>query len=167
MSQELTIFYGNNKTANLIDIELVYIQNKDISRRLLVEGGQLTETLCSTIRDILEIFPKLSGLNNLKVTKLQKKEGEELKMNVPIEKQINQKDIIYFDLEFGEVWVDVIMTVKDGDDETKRNKFKFELRTESNPKNIKDLETILVYCGIGIWERLKEKDDYYLSPRIH
>ena len=87
-------------------------------------------------------------------------------MNVPIEKQINQKDIIYFDLEFGEVWVDVIMTVKDGDDETKKNKFKFELRTESNPKNIKDLETILVYCGIGIWERLKEKDDYYLLSKI-
>ena len=87
-------------------------------------------------------------------------------MNVPIEKQINQKDIIYFDLEFGEIWVDVIMTVKDRDDETKRNKFKFELRTEANPKNNKDLETNLVYFGIGIWKLLKEKDDYYLLSKI-
>ena len=82
---------------------MVYIKNKNISRRLLVEGSQNVETLCNTIKDILEIFPKLSDLNNLSVSNLKKKfikDWIELNMNTPIENQIKQNDTIYFDLKF-------------------------------------------------------------------
>ena len=67
------MFYNKDKNSNLIDIELVYIKNKNISRRLLVEGSQNVETLCNTIKDVLEIFPKLSDLTNLSVSNLKKK----------------------------------------------------------------------------------------------
>ena len=162
------MFYNQNKNSNLIDIELVYIKNKNISRRLLVEGSQNVETLCNTIKDILEIFPKLSDLNNLSVSNLRKrynKDWIELNMNTPIESQIKQKDTIYFDLNFEDVWVDVIMTLKDENDEKKTNKFSFELKTNVK-KNTKELENNLIYSGLGIWEPLKERDDFYLFTGI-
>ena len=163
------MFYNKSKNSNLIDIELVYIKNKNISRRLLVEGSQNVETLCNTIKDILEIFPKLSDLTNLSVSNLKKKSNKdwiELNMNTPIESQIKQKDTIYFDLKFEDVWVDVIMTLKDEEDEKKTNKFSFELKTDVN-KNSNELEKNLIYSGIGIWEPfLKDSDDYYLFKGI-
>ena len=162
------MFYNKDKNSNLIDIELVYIKNKNISRRLLVEGSQNVETLCNTIKDILEIFPKLSDLTNLSVSNLKKKYNKdwiELNMNTPIENQIKQKDKIYFDLKFEDIWVDVIMTLKDEEDEKKTNKFSFELKTDVK-KNSNELEKNLIYSGIGIWEPLKDSDDYYLFKGI-
>ena len=143
---------------------MVYIKNQNISRRLLVEGNQNVETLCNIIKDVLEIFPKLSGLTNLNVNNLKKKENNNwirLEMNIPIENQINQKDIIYFDLEFTDVWVDVIMILKDEEDKTKTNKFNFELKMNVESDR-QELEKNLIYSGIGIWEPLKEPNDYYL-----
>ena len=147
---------------------MVYIKNQNISRRLLVEGNQNVETLCNTIKDILEIFPKLSDLTNLRVNNLKKKDNNnwiELEMNIPIENQIKQKDTIYFDLKFEEVWVDVIMTLKDEEDKTKTNKFSFELKTNVE-NNRQELEKNLIFSGISIWELLKEPDDYYLFKGI-
>ena len=147
---------------------MVYIKNKNISRRLLVEGSQNVETLCNTIKDILEIFPKLSDLNNLSVSNLKKKfikDWIELNMNTPIENQIKQNDTIYFDLKFEDVWVDVIMVLKDEEDEKKAYKFSFELKT-SVKKNTKELKKNLIYSGLDIWELLKESDDYYLFKGI-
>jgi hypothetical protein len=87
-------------------------------------------------------------------------------MNTPIENQIKQKDTIYFDLKFEDVWVDVIMTLKDEEDEKKTNKFSFELKTDVN-KNSNELEKNLIYSGIGIWEPfLKDSGDYYLFKGI-
>ena len=158
------MFYNKNKISNLIDIELVYIRDHSISRRLLVEGNQNVETLCNTIKDILEIFPKLSDLTNLSVSNLKKKNNKEwveLNMNIPIENQINQKDTVYFDLNFEDVWIDVIMTLKEEEDKTKIYKFSFELKTNIK-KGTKDLEKNLIYSGISICEPLKRPDDYYL-----
>ena len=147
---------------------MVYIKNQNISRRLLVEGDQNVETLCNTIKDILEIFPKLNDLTNLNVSNLKKKDNNnwiDLEMNIPIENQINQKDTIYFDLKFTDVWIDVIMTLKDEEDRTKTNKFNFELKMNIE-NDRQELEKNLIYSGIGIWERLKEPNDYYLFTRI-
>ena len=147
---------------------MVYIKNQHISRRLLVEGNQNVETLCNIIKDILEIFPKLSGLTNLNVNNLKKKDNNnwiKLEMNIPLEKQIKQKDTIYFDLKFTDVWVDVIMTLKDEEDKTKTNKFNFELKMNVESDR-QEIEKNLIYSGIGIWEPLKEPNDYYLFTGI-
>lgn len=140
---------------------MVYQKNKNISGRLLVEGDQTIDTLCNSIRDMLEIFPKFSALDGLNVCKLTKKENNkwvDLIMNNIIKNDIKQKDIIYFDLEFTEVWIDVIMTVKDNDDENKINKFSFELKTELRT-NITYLKNILINLGITSWKTFKDQEE--------
>lgn len=152
---------------------MVYIKNESISGRLLVEGDQSIDTLCNSIKDMLDIFPKLNGLDRLVVTNLKKKEENddlvELIMDNPIKNHIKQKDIIYFDLIFSDVWIDVTMILKDNDDETKTNKISFELRV--NKKNYKiELETTLANLGIRTWKQLKEQEqdqDYYLLSSLN
>jgi hypothetical protein len=110
---------------------------------------------------MLEIFPKFSNLDGLTVCKLTKKQNNkwvDLIMNNIIKNDIKQKDIIYFDLEFTEVWIDVIMTVKDKDDENKINKFSFELKTKLKT-NITDLKTTLINLGITSWKKFKDQDE--------
>ena len=63
--------------SNLIDIEVVCRKMPNISGRLLVEGEQTIDTLCNSIKDMLEIFPKLCGLDGLEVVNLIKKDGNE------------------------------------------------------------------------------------------
>lgn len=147
--------------VNLIDIEVVYKKDEKISGRLLVEGDQAIDTLCHSIKDMLEIFPNFSGLNGLNVISLQKKENNkyiDLIMNNIIKKDIKQKDVIYFDLEFTEIWINVKMTVKDENDETKVNIFSFELKTQIKTKNVA-LKTALIDLGIRTWEKFREQED--------
>ena len=110
---------------------------------------------------MLEIFPKFSALDGINVCKLTKKENNkwvDLVMNNIIKNDLKQKDIIYFDLEFTEVWIDVIMTVKDNDDNNKINKFSFELKTELRT-NITDLKNILINVGITSWKTFKDQEE--------
>ena len=111
----------------------------------------------------MEIFPKLSDLTNLSVSNLRKKCNKdwiELNMNTPIENQIKQKDTIYFDLKFEDVWVDVIMTLKDEEDEKKTNKFSFELKTDVN-KNSNEFKGIEIDL-----EEDSKKEDINLSQQL-
>ena len=142
---------------------------ENISGRLLVEGEQTIDTLCNSIKDMLEIFPKLCGLDGLEVINLRKKEGTEwieLIMDNLIKNHIKQKDIIYFDLRFNNIWIEIIMTIKDKDNEDKSNKFSFELKTDLK-RNDTDLELTLINLGIRSWlkfnEEIKDKDYYLLS----
>ena len=167
--QGLKVYYTKNFTSNLIDIEVIYTKNESISGRLLVEGDQLIDTLCNSIKDMLEIFPKLNGLDGLTVNNLRKKEGNniiELIMGNPIKDHIKQEDKIYFDLTFNDIWIDVKMTLKDNDDENKTNKLSFELKVKL--KNYKkELETSLVNLGITTWKLLKQQEqDYYLLTNV-
>jgi hypothetical protein len=118
---------------------------------------------------MLDIFPKLNGLDGLIVNNLRKKEGNniiELIMENPIKELIKQQDIIYFDLKFSDVWIDVEMTLKDNDNENKTNKLCFEVKVNLN--NYKDeLETSLVNLGIKTWKYLKQQEqDYYLLSKV-
>lgn len=143
----------------------------NISGRLLVEGEQTIDTLCNSIKDMLEIFPKLCGLDGLEVTNLRKKDGNEwveLIMDNLIKNHIKQKDIIYFDLRFSNIWIDIIMTIKDKDNEDKSNKFSFELKTDLKRNNT-ELELTLINVGIRTWTKFNEeiKDyDFYLLSNI-
>lgn len=148
---------------NLIDIQVEFIKNPKMSKRLLVEGDQSMDMLCNTIKDVYEIFPKLSGLNNSKVINLKKKienGSVDLKMSGKIQEQIKQKDIIYFDFLLNEVWVEVVMTLKD----TKIfKKISFELRVESKTTK-KKLKNDLIYYGISFLGEYKKENnlDYFL-----
>ena len=141
------------------------------SGRLLVEGEQRIDTLCNSIKDMLEIFPKLCGLDGLEVVNLIKKDGNEwieLKMDNLIKNHIKQKDIIYFDLNFNNIWIDIIMTIKDKDNEEKSNKFSFELKTDLKRNNT-ELELTLINLGIISWKKFNDEikdDDYYLLSNI-
>ena len=166
--QGLKVYYTKSFASNLIDIEVVYIHNTNISGRLLVEGEQIIDTLNNSIKDMLEIFPKLSGLDGLEVTNLRKKDGNgwtELIPDNKIKNHIKQKDVIYFDLKFTDVWIDVIMTVKDRDDETKTNKISFELKKELKG-NDSELELTLINLGIRSWKQFKEEEDFYLVSKF-
>ena len=122
---------------------------------------------------MLEIFPKLSGLDKLKVTNLSKKEGNkwnELNNSDDIIKNhIKQKDVVYFDLFFSDLWVDVLMTTKDtNENSAKKFKISFEMKTEIS-RNDKDFETILINFGIKNWisfNSYSEDEDYYLVNRL-
>ena len=118
---------------------------------------------------MLDIFPKLNGLDGLVVTNLRKKEENnnlvELIMDNPIKNHIKEKDVIYFDLIFTDVWIDVTMTLEDYDDESKSNKISFELKIQIKDYK-KELETTLANLGIRTWKQLKEQEeeqDYYYS----
>ena len=167
--QGLKVYYTKSFASNLIDIEVVYKHKTNISGRLLVEGEQTIDTLCNSIKDMLEIFPKLSGLDGLEVINLQKKEGNEwidLIMDNIIKNHIKQKDVIYFDLKYSDVWVEVIMTVKERNDETKTNKFSFELKKQLK-KNDDEFELSLINLGIRSWKQFNEEDkDYYLLSKL-
>lgn len=121
---------------------------------------------------MLDIFPKLNGLDGLVVTNLRKKEENdnlvELIMDNLIKNHIKQKDVIYFDLIFSDVWIDVTMTLEDYDDESKSNKISFELKIQI--KNYKkELETTLANLGVRTWKQLKEQEkeqDYYLLSKL-
>ena len=122
-------------------------------------------TLCNTIKDVFEIFPKLSGLSNLRVIDLQKKVENvftKLKMNCKIKEQIQSKDIIFFDLSLSDVWVEIAMTITD--DILIKN-INFELKFDKS-KLRKDFENCLIYLGILFWEKIKNEGDYYLFSKI-
>ena len=113
---------------------------------------------------MLEILPKLSGLDGLEVNNLRKKDGNgwtELSPDNKIKNHLKQKDVIYFDLKFTDIWIDVIMTVKDSNDETKTNKISFELKKELKG-NDSELELSLINLGIRSWKQFKEEEDFYL-----
>jgi hypothetical protein len=122
---------------------------------------------------MLEIFPKLSGLDGLRVTNLSKKEGNKWnELNNPddiIKSHIKQKDVVYFDLFFSDVWVDVLMTTKDTHENTaKKFKISFEMKTEIS-RNDKDFEAILINFGIKNWISFNSysgDEDYYLVNRL-
>lgn len=121
---------------------------------------------------MLDIFPKLNGLDGLVVTNLRKKEENnnlvELIMDNPIKNNIKEKDVIYFDLIFTDVWIDVTMTLEDYDDESKSNKISFELKIQIKDYK-KELETTLANLGIRTWKQLKEQEeeqDYYLLSKL-
>ena len=121
--------------------------------------------LCNTIKDVFEIFPKLSGLTNLRVIDLQKKIDNvftKLKMNCKIKEQIQPKDIIYFDLSFSDVWVEIAMTITD---DILIKKINFELKFDKS-KLKKDFENYLIYLGISFWDKMKDEHDYYLFSQI-
>ena len=66
--QGLKIYLTNGQ--NLIDIQLIYEDNPEISRHLIVEGNKNADILKTLIKDVVKIFPKLNDLD-LEVTEIR------------------------------------------------------------------------------------------------
>ena len=87
----------------------------DISCRLLVEGDIKAKILKERIKEALQNYPKLSGLS-LEVTEMKKGNIENLEYINEEEKintQLKSNDIIYFDLDLKEVWLNIDLLLKE------------------------------------------------------
>ena len=185
--QGLKIYLSEGQ--NFIDIQLIYEENPEISRHLLVEGDKNAEILRPLILEVLKIFPKLTDLD-VEVTEMKKydekkKKFEPLKEDSKINGQLVQKDKIYFNLILKEIWLNVDMVLEERNTKNitiNKNSLHFELINENNKDSITD--NIADY-GIYLWgcrdnennrETLGEinegmfkekKTDYYLLYKIH
>ena len=78
----------------------------------MVEVYDDMSLLNSRIREVCEIYSKLSGLNGLSAYHFQKKTENglvDLKETGLIGDSIKSKDVIYFELSFHEIWLDIEM----------------------------------------------------------
>ena len=187
--QGLKIYLSEGQ--NFIDIQLIYEENPEISRHLLVEGDKNVETLRPLILEVLKIFPKLSRLD-VEVTEMKKydekkKKFEPLDEQKKINAQLSQKDKIYFNLNLKEIWLNVDMVLEERNIKNRiinKNSLHFEILNENNSDNIND--NIADY-GIYLWGcrdngnnvnnretlgeisegTVEEKTDYYLLYKMH
>lgn len=187
--QGLKIYLSEGQ--NFFDIQLIYEENPEISRHLLVEGDKNVETLRPLILEVLKIFPKLSRLD-VEVTEMKKydekkKKFEPLDEQKKINAQLSQKDKIYFNLNLKEIWLNVDMVLEERNIKNRiinKNSLHFEILNENNSDNIND--NIADY-GIYLWGcrdngnnvnnretlgeisegTVEEKTDYYLLYKMH
>ncbi len=106
------------------------------------------------ISETIEKFPKLSGLSGIVVKDLMIK--TELKSEIKYEPIINEyvirnlikpQEIVTFDLEFSEIWIEVIMTIE-GNYRSCKFSFEVKMRLDSSIDMLKD---ILIKLGIISW----------------
>ena len=116
------------------------------------------------IQDVLKVLPQLNGIN-FEVKELYKKdENEKLNENAVIKNVFNEKDVVYFNLEFKEVilFVDMTIIIEDGN-EIENKSFHFEIKNERVISE-EDLKDTLMKKVIYIWtyrnkENNEEKND--------
>ena len=146
------------------DIQLIYTENPEISRHLLVEVDKNADILKTLILEVLTIFPKLNGLN-LEVTEMNTFNEKENKYvpideNQKISSQLSQMDKIYFNLDLKEIWLNVEMILEEKDIKdniTNLYSIHFETINENNMDNIKDN---IADIGLYLWEcRTKGNND--------
>ena len=104
-------------SSNLIDVEVMFRNHTNIKKKIMIDSKNNTmQNLINRILEVCEIFPKLSGLNKLKVKNLKKKKekNEEIDLIEGVN-FLKPKDVILFDLSFQEVWLDIQMTLICGD----------------------------------------------------
>ena len=153
-------------SSNLIDIEVIFTNHPDIRRKLMVEVYDDMSLLNSRIREVCEIYSKLSGLNGLSAYHFQKKTENglvDLKETGLIGDSIKSKDVIYFELSFHEIWLDIEMTLESGGLSTQ---ISFELKVVLNSDK-KEFENTLINLGIKAMAKLIQSDgDYYMFTKL-
>ena len=152
--------------SNLIDIEVIFTNHPEIRRKLMVEVYDDMSLLNSRIREVCEIHSKLSGLNGLSAYHYKKKTENglvDLKETGLIGDSIKSKDVIYFELSFHEIWLDIDMTLESG---TLSTQISFELKVVLNSDK-KDFENTLILLGIKAMAKNRQNDgDYYAFSKI-
>ena len=106
------IYIGNK---NLLDIESIYENHPEITCRFLIEENLAKENVENKIKEALQNYPKLSGLNfQVKINeenKIVTKEKKETEENNTIKNLLESNDKIYFDLDLKEVWLNVDLSI--------------------------------------------------------
>jgi hypothetical protein len=115
------------------------------------------------IVEIVEKFPKLSGLSELGAKDLCYKTEKGL---IPISDKkldsfIKPRDVIFFDLEFSEMWLEIEMTLQS---EENNLKISFEMKVKID-SYISELKNILIKMGIKYWaayisDKSKNSEEY-------
>src|SRR5690349_18301855 len=108
------------------------------------------EHLYKKICERIEKFSKISGLHGYSAKNLFKivdKSIVYIKNEGKIGDFINAKDVIYFELSFTEIWLEVEMSLT-----SERNSFtiSFDLKVE-NDSYISSLKNVLLKMGIKSW----------------
>ena len=168
------MYKGGIVSSDLIDIEVLLKNNTYIKSKMIVDPCDNMELLYMRICEIIEKFPKLSGLNGLIAKDLAKKSPTGLvsiKKEGNIGDSIKPKDVIIFDLEFSEIWLEVEMALESEDNNLKIT-FELKVRIDSF---IADLKHVLIKMGIKSWVKLlrqqeshdtsssdQEDNDYYI-----
>ena len=155
------IYIGNK---NLLDIESIYENHPEITCRLLIEENLAKENVENKIKEALQNYPKLSGLNfQVKINeenKIETKEKKETEENNTIKKLLKSNDKIYFDLDLKEVWLNVDLSITELTEtgktidlakNTKENIIKINLDIKiKRPINEEELNDILLNTLIEI-----------------
>ena len=152
-------------SSNLIDVEVMFRNHTNIKKKIMIDSKNNTmQNLINRILEVCEIFPKLSGLNKLKVKNLKKKteKNEEIDLIEGVN-FLKPKDVILFDLSFQEVWLDIQMTLICGD---LKKKIQFELRVNLG-KNENDFQDILINLGITSFSKISGKNDFYIFKKLN
>lgn len=120
------------------------------------------------ICEIIEKFPKLSGLSGINTKNLlvkNEKGDVPLCYDVYLKNLIKAKDVVIFELDFKEIWLEVEMNLNSED---KNLNILFELKVNVN-YFISHLKDILVKMGIQSWAKYvldiednSEDYNYYL-----
>ncbi len=114
------------------------------------------------IVEIVEKFPKLSGLTELVAHDLcvSCEKGLIAICDKKLESLIRPKDVIYFDLIFSEIWLDIEMSMHSEDCNLK---IFFEIKVKVD-SYISELKNILIKMGIKSWAKYilddEETDDF-------
>jgi hypothetical protein len=126
------------------------------------------EVLKMRIGEIIEKFPKLSGLTGLQAKNLcirTEKGYLQINSEEVMGNSIKSKDVILFELEFSEIWLEVEMTLQ-SEDKCLKISFDLKVAVDFFISHVKD---ILIKMGIKSWakyvldnEDTPEEYDYYL-----
>lgn len=128
---------------------------------------QNNKELQKRIVELVEKFPKLSGLSELVAKNLSLKTEKGL---IPISDKnldsfIKSRDVIFFDLEFNEIWLEIEMTLISEDNNFKMS-FEIKVKVDSY---ISELRHVLIKMGIKSWAKyiLDDDDcDYYIFSKF-
>ena len=167
--------YLSDVDVNLFDIESIYKGHPEITCRFLIEENLSTINLTDKIKEALQNYPKLNGLDfkKIKLSKITKQgEEEELEINENkiIKTILKSKDKIYFDLDLEQVWLNIDLSLIEAEYINEKIKIKKANLININldikiQKQIKygELKDILLNTSLeilGYRGENKEEEDY-------
>lgn len=168
-SNRYIFFKDQEAVNNVLDIEINLRNYPNIKCYLVIDQNQPVSILQSKIPETLEKFHKLSGVSYPKVYNLSIKRDNKDKIipidkeyNTTIEKIVKPGDILSFDLQFKEIWLDVNLINVFSD---KNMSLDFEIKINLD-KSLLDLVCIIIKLAIKSFYINRNyygaRDDYFI-----
>ena len=180
-SNNYYFLYKDNEiqARNILEINLYFSSNMKFHKKIMIDSKEEMMMLKIRIKEVCEIFPKISGLNSIKIINIKKKIGENKFEDLnnfegKIGDFLENKDIILFDIFFVEIWLECEMKLYNFYTEihTKNYKKSSKILSKIYTFNLKinkeikenELIKILIFIGIEYWNKNNnnnEKNYYY------